>query len=301
MPRDPSQTIYVWFDALGNYVTALGYGSDERDLEFWNAAAHREHLVGKGVTRFHTVYWPAILLSAGLPLPTRIFVHGYLTVEGKKIGKSNGNAIDPLPLVETYGTDVVRYYLLRHIRSSEDGDFSISRLKTACNSELGGQLGNLLNRTLTLVVKYRASTIPSTSAPPSLFALNVHGLSDIVQRFIEEFSFDNALYAILELVAQANRYIVAEAPWSLGKLKLAADHPEERQIASERFDQVLFDLCSAIAAIGKCLAPLLPDTSARILERVGCTKVDKWDEVTDCCWKKGNSEWTAVPSHIMPR
>jgi methionyl-tRNA synthetase len=125
VPDDPSEVVYVWIDALANYLSGLGFGGSSGDFDrWWSSAGHREHLVGKGITRFHAVYWPAILLSAGLPLPSRILVHGYVTLDGRKIGKSNGNGIDPEPLVERYGRDAVRWYLLRHIRSDNDGDFS---------------------------------------------------------------------------------------------------------------------------------------------------------------------------------
>ncbi|CUX55078.1 Methionine--tRNA ligase (fragment) [Agrobacterium tomkonis CFBP 6623] len=147
------EVVYVWFDALANYLTGLGYGSDETLFgRYWAQQGERIHFVGKGISRFHAICWPAILLSAGLPLPSSIYLHGYLTANGRKIGKSAGNGIDPDGLVQNYQTpDALRYYLLRHIRSADDGDFSEERLEAAWSGELGGQLGNLLNRVLTLL------------------------------------------------------------------------------------------------------------------------------------------------------
>ncbi len=156
--------IYVWFDALGNYISALGYGSDDDTLtRWWTQVISREHVIGKGITRFHAIYWPAILLSAGLPVPTRILVHGYVTVDGCKIGKSAGNAIDPLPLAEEFGPDALRYFLLRHIRSTGDGDFSHARFRQAYDSELAGQLGNLVHRVLSMIERYRDGVVPAPS------------------------------------------------------------------------------------------------------------------------------------------
>ena len=161
VPGDDSQVIYVWFDALGNYITALGYGTGSHGLSrFWTGATSREHVIGKGITRFHALYWPAMLLSAGLELPTRILVHGYVTVDGRKIGKSAGNTVDPVPLARELGADALRYYLLRHIRSTEDGDFTRSGLLRAYTSELAGQLGNLANRTVGMIHRYRGGIVP---------------------------------------------------------------------------------------------------------------------------------------------
>lgn len=147
------EVVYVWFDALANYLTGLGYGSDETLFgRYWAQQGERIHFVGKGISRFHAICWPAILLSAGLPLPSSIYLHGYLTANGRKIGKSAGNGIDPDGLVQNYQTpDALRYYLLRHIRSADDGDFSEERPEAAWSGELGRQLGNLLNRVLTLL------------------------------------------------------------------------------------------------------------------------------------------------------
>ena len=200
VPDDPSQVIYVWFDALANYITALGYGTNEALLSrYWTDAASREHVIGKGITRFHAIYWPAILLSAGLPLPTRILVHGYVTVDGRKIGKSAGNAIDPAPLAVELGADALRYYLLRHIRSTGDGDFSYGRFRQAYDADLAGQLGNLARRVLSMIEHYCGGIIPAPiegQAERDRLLLGGSELQAVVSAHLESYAFDRALDAI---------------------------------------------------------------------------------------------------------
>lgn len=260
VPDDASQTIYVWFDALGNYISALGYGADEeRFEEFWVNADRREHVVGKGVTRFHAVYWPAILLSAGLPLPTRIQVHGYLTVDGQKIGKSNGNAINPVPLVKKYGQDAVRYYLLRHIRSSEDGDFSIERLEQAYSAELAGGLGNLAQRLLSIVAKNGIRVVPFR-APVDDEAICL--ASDAVTDALEEGAFHVALAEIFGLIAYANKAVADTAPWAL--VKEAVSDPASKE-KTDLAAQTLGRLLGLVEAVATQTQPFLPESSRTLL------------------------------------
>jgi methionyl-tRNA synthetase len=275
VPGDPDQVIYVWFDALGNYVTALGYGSDDDNLsQWWTQAASREHIIGKGITRFHAIYWPAMLLSAGLPLPTRILVHGYVTVEGRKIGKSTGNAVDPVPLVEELGSDALRYFLLRHIRSTGDGDFSHRRLRQAYESELAGQLGNLVHRVLSMIERYCDGTTP---VPPEGFAevdrlLRVaKQLPGNVAAHLHAFAFDRALDEIWTFVADANRYVADEAPWNLAKAATSHDCGAASSSAA-KLHGILFSLSASLLTIAKCLAPLLlPKASQRLFQKLGET------------------------------
>src|SRR6266700_2694951 len=166
VPGDPGQVIYVWWDALGNYVTALGYGTDEANLHrWWTGAGRRIHVLGKGVLRFHAVYWPAILASAGLPLPTEILVHDYLTVEGRKISKSAGTPVDPAALAADYGTDALRWWLLRDVPRIGDTDFTRERLVSRVNDELVNGIGNLVNRVLAMVGRYRGGLVPAGHGP----------------------------------------------------------------------------------------------------------------------------------------
>ena len=212
VPGDPSQVIYVWFDALGNYITALDYAEDgELYRRYWREGVERIHVIGKGITRFHALYWPAMLLSAGVPLPSKILVHGYVTVAGCKIGKSLGNVIDPVALSEQFGPDAVRYYLLRHVRSGDDTDFTFERLRQAHDSELADQLGNLARRALRMLERYCDARVPAT--PPAR-GTSVAGLQriagelpDKVERAVERFALHDALGEVWQVVRRANRYV----------------------------------------------------------------------------------------------
>lgn len=267
VPGDTDQVIYVWFDALANYVTALGYGSEGRgEARFWTGALSREHVIGKGITRFHAVYWPAMLLSAGLPLPTRIFVHGYVTVEGRKIGKSAGNAVDPLPLAAEYGVDPLRYYLLRHIAPTGDGDFSVARLEQAYTAELAGQLGNLVHRVLSMIERYCGGIVPAPTPGfdcdgPLLPAAG--RLPETVARHLADYGFDRALAEIWGFIHIANAAVAENRPWELAKA------PGEA--ARNRLESCLYSLAVGLRTIADCLAPLLPSTSAAILAKLGFT------------------------------
>jgi methionyl-tRNA synthetase len=272
VPGDPDQVIYVWFDALGNYITGLGYGTDAALLSrFWTGATSREHVIGKGITRFHAVYWPATLLSVGLPVPTRIFVHGYVTVEGRKIGKSGGNAIDPIALAAEFGVDALRYHLLRHIRSTGDADFSRERLRQAYESELAGQLGNLAHRVLSMIEHYCDGIVP---APPEGILENdpllraAAGLTSVVAKHISAFAFDRALDAIWAFVAQANRYVSEEKPWALAK-QAAAAPGSEGKLFTAKLHWHLFSLAAALHTIAQAAAPLLPRSSLKLDTKLG--------------------------------
>lgn len=259
VPGDPSQVIYVWFDALGNYVTALDYVGDGAPLKrYWHGASSREHVIGKGILRFHAIYWPAMLLSAGLPLPSRVLVHGYLTVDGRKIGKSAGNSVDPVPLARAFGADALRYYLLRHVRATADGDFSEVRLRQAYASELAGQLGNLVHRTTSMLARYCDGTVPAPTADDADLHTATDGLPAVVSGHIEAFAFDAALAAIWQAVAAANKHLAARQPWALAK------RGEQAAV-----DACLGEAAAALVVIGRCLAPLLPATSHAMLDQLG--------------------------------
>jgi methionyl-tRNA synthetase len=221
VPGDPEQVMYVWYDALGNYITALGYADDGPLYQrYWVENPHRVHVIGKGILRFHAVYWPAMLLSAGVPLPTEIFVHGYITVEGEKMSKSLGNVLDPYTLAEQGGIDPLRYYLLREIPATEDGDFSQERFTRTYNTDLADQLGNLLNRTVSMVGRYFGGTVPAPGEAEgpdaALFAL-AEGLRDRVDTAVQRYAPHDALAAIWELVGAANKYVAETEPWTLAK------------------------------------------------------------------------------------
>ena len=210
VPTDASQVIYVWFDALANYISALGYAHGTQTFDqFWRQADQIIHLVGKGVTRFHAVYWPAILLSAGLRVPTDLWVHGYLTIDGQKISKSLGNTISPWDAQARFGTDPLRYYLLRHIGSHRDGDFNFTRFDEVYESELANQFGNLLARTIGLLRRY--------GVPAPLKSHLATGLATQVDEALERYELHDALQAIWLVVGALNVYVSETAPWALVK------------------------------------------------------------------------------------
>ncbi len=246
VPDDPTQVVYVWFDALGNYVNALD--GDLFDL-YWRGA-HRVHVIGKDIIRFHAVYWPAILLSAGLDVPDTIVAHGFVTADGRKISKSLGNVVDPFALVDEFGVDVVRYFLLRHVRTTEDGDFTRERLVRARDADLADQLGNLVSRVVSMVQRYVDGVVPVAEGTR-------HGdLAAEVDRALERFEIHDALAAIWRVVEDANRFIVETKPW-----ELARD-------ADPRLPGVLGELCASIRLVADELEPFLPRTGAEILSRV---------------------------------
>ncbi|HEU0001668.1 MAG TPA: class I tRNA ligase family protein [Ktedonobacteraceae bacterium] len=270
VPGDEDQVIYVWFDALGNYITALGYVDDAPSYQrYWLHNPHRTHVIGKGVIRFHAVYWPAMLLSAQVPLPTAILVHDYVTIDGSKISKSQGNTVDPVELVDLYGTDALRYYLLREIPSTADGDFTQERFLHAYNSDLADQLGNLLNRVVSMVGRYYGGTVPT---PGSLEAVdlrlvetarNVRGQVDAA---LSRFALDEALDAIWNLVGAANKYVADVEPWTLAKLRKSTG---EDSHAGERLSTVLYNLVEVLRLVAYHCAPFLPASAAGIAQQLG--------------------------------
>jgi len=263
VPGDPDQVIYVWWDALGNYLTAPGYGTDDAGLRrWWTGADRRIHLVGKGVLRFHAVYWPAMLASAGLPLPTDIAVHDYLTVDGRKISKSSGHPVDPAALALRYGTDAVRWWLLREVPRIGDADFTIDRLIARANDDLANGLGNLINRTVTMTHHYRSGAVPTGLEPaPGSEQLTaaLHEAPAAVDDALSDFDYRRATTAIWRIVEEANRYISAVQPWTLA----TAERNGDKQ-AGHELNAVLALLTAACRELGAALDPFLPDLAERI-------------------------------------
>jgi methionyl-tRNA synthetase len=267
VPGDPSQVIYVWWDALSNYLAALDYASGGANLDrWWDGAARRVHLLGKGVLRFHAVYWPAMLLSAGEAVPTDIVVHGYLTENGRKISKSSGapglvSTVDPYDLVDACGTDAVRWWLLREVPRGADADFTVERLVGRANDELANGFGNLVNRVVSMIHRYRGGRVPAApdgapdhaavdSAPLAAALGNAPGL---IAAALDDYDFRRATEAVWRIADEANRYVNRTRPWDLAK---AGDDAE--------LAAVLAALLAACQAIGTHLAPFLPDAAARI-------------------------------------
>ena len=271
VPGDSSQVVYVWFDALSNYITALDYSeSAERYQRYWLDNPNRTHVVGKGITRFHALYWPAILLSAGEPLPSQLLVHGYVTVDGRKISKSLGNGVEPGEVVSIYGTDAVRYFTLRHIRTSGDGDFSVARLKEVYHGELANQLGNLANRTWKLLALFTNCRIPSLLEPQDLawqvlqHAIN---LKSNVDAAVDDYRLDVALDKIWEVVHDGNRYVADVQPWAVLKSANAKAPDKQRQVGN-----CLHVLATVLLAVGWSLRAFLPSTADKILTALGVSE-----------------------------
>lgn len=275
VPGDPSQVIYVWFDALASYLAQLGFPERTPALEqFWSEApAEREHLIGKDILRFHAVYWPAILASAGLPLPTRVRVHGFLTAAGEKIGKSLGNAVDPFGLVEASGKEAVRFYCLRHLHTTKDSDFRVERVKEAHDTELAGKLGNLLQRVAAIGLKHpqlalRRGPAAESDADSALIAAAQRARDD-VRAAVDEFALHQALAGVLELVAAANRYADSQEPWTLSRRAKCAPTEQACSDLSAQLAHVLWRLLEALRVTAVLLAPFLPTIAQRIIQRLG--------------------------------
>jgi methionyl-tRNA synthetase len=254
-PGDASQIVYVWIDALVNYLTGLGF--PESCGDFWSADSEKLHVIGKNVWKFHAVYWPALLLSAGLPLPDTIFAHGFLTIDGQKIAKSRaGQRADPFPPIDQFGSDAVRYYLLRHIRPTEDTDYTAERLADVYESELANGLGNLCSRLTTLCESAGVTAIASQTTPPPQ---KLDGL-------VKQFRFDRAIALLWEEVDALNREIAEARPWAdlkAGRLEIAQAR--------------LRDWAGTLSALAHWLQPFLPDTASRIgaaLRRAPIRKIE---------------------------
>jgi methionyl-tRNA synthetase len=270
VPKDPKHIMYVWVDALSNYVSALGGPEGDLYTKFWTQA---HHIIGKDILRFHAVYWPCFLMSAGLPLPHRIIAHGWWVVEGEKMSKSKNNAVDPHVVVNAVGSDAFRYFLLREVPFGSDGDFSEKALLTRINSDLANDYGNLLNRTLGMLKKYRTSRLPVAITTDhvlwgefeqELYLQMQWARGELVDS-MNHYKFHDALRAIWSLVSASNRYVDRRAPWVLAKA--GESH-------AAVLDMVLYNLCEALRMIGIWTQPFLPEKSATLLE---CLQVNPND------------------------
>jgi len=264
VPGDPGQIIYVWWDALANYVTALGYGgADEQPYrDWWVNSSERVHVVGKGITRFHAVYWLALLLAAGQPLPTAIYVHEYLSVNGAKLSKSAGNAVSPAELTARFGADAVRWWLLREVARHGDTNFTVERLVSRANSDLANGLGNLVHRTLTLVHTHHHGqfTTPSgQTAQGTELVTGCQALPHRIDQALARFDFRAATDAIWSVVQAGNRLAETERPWELARRAERGDHA-----ASTRLDKVLSILTGACRVLAAELGPFLPTGAAAL-------------------------------------
>lgn len=285
MPNDPTQVMYVWFEAITNYITVLGYPEHEDFKTFWPANVQ---IIGKDILRFHAAIWPGMLFGLNLPLPQTLYVHGFINIDGKKLSKSLGNYVTPQEVIAKYGVDALRYYLLRHIPAYEDGDFSWDRFETVYNNELANELGNALQRVVAMVVKYQNGIIGTI--PPSK-----HDTAGYYKA-IEDCRFDKALEEVWEQVRGLNQYIDDSKPWVLAKEK-----------DEQHLQEVLAQAASDLIQIGQLLKPFMPETGAKIqaalsegvVRQLGTTLFPKHEETKPAPSRQQPTP-TAAPAKTEP-
>jgi methionyl-tRNA synthetase len=279
--------IYVWFDAVLNYITALGWSEDQtRFKHYWPACVQ---LIGKEIARFHTIFWPALLWALGEEAPGLVFAHGWITLDGQKIGKSLGNAADPFALVQTFGADAMRYFLLREGHFGSDFSYSENKIRQRYNDELGNDLGNLFRRTLSMLEKYRNGLVPQPSA--SAFGERFAELPKRVDALIFNLQFRDALEATWELVTALNRQIDEQKPWALAK---AAD--------AVALDALLYDLCEGLRWLAILLAPFMPEKAREMWHQLGLeTGIDDAWESTLVWGGLAAGTQTVVGNTLFPR
>jgi methionyl-tRNA synthetase len=298
-PGDPAHRIYVWFDALTNYLTGAGFPDDAAALDRWWPADL--HVIGKNITRFHCLYWPAMLMSAGVELPKQVFAHGFMLDRGEKMSKTRGNALDPDEMAERFGVDGLRYAVLREVPFERDADVTYDGFVRRYNADLANDLGNLVNRTVSMANRYLDGVLPSVTDATQAADVEIRGVAmSVVERYtaaMGEHRLADALAAMMDLAGAANGYAEGQAPWSLNKAGETA-----------RVGQVLAVMAEACRIIGHLLAPVAPSTAARLLEQLGVPV--PYDErgaggpglAPLVAWGGGPASWqTGSPTPIFPR
>lgn len=263
VPEHPDHVMYVWVDALTNYLTGVGYPDTDAEMfrRYWPADLH---MIGKDIIRFHTVYWPAFLMSAGIELPRRVFAHGFLLNRGEKMSKSVGNVVDPVALIDEFGVDQVRYFLLREVPFGQDGSFSEEAIITRINTDLANELGNLAQRSLSMIAKNLGGVLPEPgefSAADTELLATADGLLERLRANFESQAMHLALEAIWLMLGEANRYFSAQQPWVLRKSESEADQ--------QRFRTVLYVTCEAVRIAALLVQPVMPESAGTLLDLLG--------------------------------
>src|SRR5262245_29764442 len=298
VPGDPGQVMYVWFDALTNYITALGYSTDATSYRrYWLEGTHRVHLIGKDILRFHAIYWPAMLLSAGAALPSTIVVHGFLTRDGRRMSKTLGTGVPPGRLAATWGADAVRYWLLHEVPPTGDADYTDTTFVRRYVADLGNDLGNLVQRTVSLLLRYRDGLVPSARGREgsALTRVAIELPAALARALGDGWDPRQALDAVFDVVRCANRAVEDTKPWALARAEATGDADARR-----RLDVVLWELAESLRLVAEALRPLLPDTAARIAAQLGVPLSHAWTSALHWGGLAAGSR-AGPPSPLFPR